>query len=483
MALEQKLVLRLQQRLVMTPALQMAIRLLQLNKLELENVLEQEMVENPMLEEREGSEESVDAIVPPDEVGIEGQEKGDTEEFLPEDVNSFDEINIEAYFQDYYDAQPRTGPVQEHRDQLQLENMLAARPTMEQQLLWQLGMSDTSPLKMEIGRAIIGNFDEEGYLTVDTDELAVLGGWPVAAVESTLKWVQTFDPPGVAARNLRECLLLQLEHLDASQTLAYRIVDKHLDLLIDRAHSDIGRRCRVNLAEVESAVELIQSLNPKPGAVYATEPSRYIVPDVTVIKDAGTYRVVLNEDGLPKLRISRLYRHMLRSGGEVPKETSDYLHTKLKSALWLIKSFGQRQRTIQLVAESIVKHQVAFLEDGLAELRPLVLRDVADDIEMHVSTVSRVVNGKFMSTPQGILEMRFFFHSSIGHSNGSDVSSVSVKEDIRKLIATEDARKPLSDARIATALKEGGLQIARRTVAKYREQMKIGASKFRRAPR
>ena len=483
MALEQKLVLRLQQRLVMTPALQMAIRLLQLNKLELENVLEQEMVENPMLEEREGSEESVDAIVPPDEVGIEGEEKGDTEEFLPEDVNSFDEINIEAYFQDYYDAQPRTGPVQEHRDQLQLENMLAARPTMEQQLLWQLGMSDTSPLKMEIGRAIIGNFDEEGYLTVDTDELAVLGGWPVAAVESTLKWVQTFDPPGVAARNLRECLLLQLEHLDASQTLAYRIVDKHLDLLIDRAHSDIGRRCRVNLAEVESAVELIQSLNPKPGAVYATEPSQYIVPDVTVIKDAGTYRVVLNEDGLPKLRISRLYRHMLRSGGEVPKETSDYLHTKLKSALRLIKSFGQRQRTIQLVAESIVKHQVAFLEDGLVELRPLVLRDVADDIEMHVSTVSRVVNGKFMSTPQGILEMRFFFHSSIGHSNGSDVSSVSVKEDIRKLIATEDARKPLSDARIATALKEGGLQIARRTVAKYREQMRIGASKFRRAPR
>ena len=483
MALEQRLVLRLQQRLVMTPALQMAIRLLQLNRLELENVLEQEMVENPMLEEREGSEESVDAIVPPDEVGIEGQEKGDTEEFLSEDVNSFDEINIEAYFQDYYDAQPRTGPVQEHRDQLQLENMLAARPTMEQQLLWQLGMSDTSPMKMEIGRAIIGNFDEEGYLTVDTDELAVLGGWPVAAVESTLKWVQTFDPPGVAARNLRECLLLQLEHLDASQTLAYRIVDKHLDLLIDRAHSAIGRRCRVNLAEVESAVELIQSLNPKPGAVYATEPSQYIVPDVTVIKDAGTYRVVLNEDGLPKLRISRLYRHMLRSGGEVPKETSDYLHAKLKSALWLIKSFGQRQRTIQLVAESIVKHQVEFLEDGLVELRPLVLRDVADDIEMHVSTVSRVVNGKFMSTPQGILEMRFFFHSSIGHSNGSDVSSVSVKEDIRKLIATEDARKPLSDARITTALKEGGLQIARRTVAKYREQMRIGASKFRRAPR
>ena len=483
MALEQKLALRLQQRLVMTPALQMAIRLLQLNKLELENVLQEEMVENPMLEEREGQEESADIAVQSDEVGLEGQEQGGAEDSLPEDVNSFDEINIEAYFQDYYDAQPRTGPVREYRDQLQLENMLAAHPTMEQQLLWQLKMSDTSQLKMEIGRAIIGNFNEEGYLTVGTDELAVLGGWPVAVVESTLKWVQKFDPPGVAARDLRECLLLQLEHLDATQTLAYRIVDQHLDLLIDRAHSAIGRRCRVSLVEVEAAVELIQSLNPKPGTVYSTEPSRYIVPDVTVIKDGGTYRVVLNEDGLPKLRISRLYRQMLRSGGEVPKETSDYLHAKLKSALWLIKSFGQRQRTIQLVAESIVKHQEAFLEDGLAELRPLVLSDVADDIEMHVSTVSRVVNGKFMSTPQGILEMRFFFHSSLGHSNGSDVSSVSVKEIIRQLIAAEDARKPLSDARIAVALKEGGLRIARRTVAKYREEMQIGASKFRRAPR
>ena len=247
MALEQKLTLRLQQRLVMTPALQMAIRLLQLNKLELENVLQEEMVENPMLEEREGPEESADMAVQPDGVGLEGQEQGDAEDSLSEDANPFDEINIEAYFQDYYDAQPRTGPVREYRDQVQLENMLAARPTMEQQLLWQLEMSDTSPLEMEIGRAIIGNVDEEGYLTLDTDELAVLGNWPVALVESTLKWVQKLDPPGVAARDLRECLLLQLEHLDATQTLAYRIVDQHLDLLIDRAHSAIRHAKRSGL--------------------------------------------------------------------------------------------------------------------------------------------------------------------------------------------------------------------------------------------
>jgi RNA polymerase sigma-54 factor len=237
------------------------------------------------------------------------------------------------------------------------------------------------------------------------------------------------------------------------------------------------------LADVETAIELIQTLNPKPGAIFVTEPSRYIVPDVTVIKDAGVYRVVLNEDGLPKLRVSRLYRQMLRSRKELSKDAAEYLNTKMKSALWLIKSYGQRQRTIQRVAESIVKHQEAFLEEGLVALRPMVLRDVADDIEMHESTVSRVVNGKFMNTPQGILEMRFFFHSALGHSSGSDVSSVSVKERIRKLIAAEDERKPLSDARVAKALKESGLQIARRTVAKYREELGIPASKTRRAPR
>jgi RNA polymerase sigma-54 factor len=217
--------------------------------------------------------------------------------------------------------------------------------------------------------------------------------------------------------------------------------------------------------------------------VYATEPSRYIVPDVTVVKDGDVYRVVLNEDGLPKLRISRLYRQMLRSRDQLSKDASEFLQNKLKSALWLIKSYGQRQRTIQRVAESIVKHQEPFLENGLAELRPMVLRDVADDIEMHESTVSRVVNGKYMNTPQGIYEMKFFFHSALGHTSGSDVSSVSVKEKIRKLIAAEDAKKPLSDARVAKALKEEGLQIARRTVAKYREELGIPASKVRRAPR
>jgi len=478
MALEQKLAPRLQQRLVMTPALQMAIRLLQLNKLELEDVLQQEMVENPMLEEREDREEGIDATAEPTTeatVDVEGAE--------PEEVDSFDEINIESYFQDYYDASPGTPSMREERDELHLENTLAARPTMEEQLVWQLEMSHISGRDMEIGQAILGNLDDEGYLTASIEELQEMGGWAAEEVEAALSAVQRLDPPGVAARDLRECLLLQLDHLGERDGLAYRIVGEHLDLLKARDHSAIGRATGVRPAEVDAAIEIIQSLNPKPGAVYATEPSRYIVPDVTVVKDGDVYRVVLNEDGLPKLRISRLYRQMLRSRDTLSKDASEFLQNKLKSALWLIKSYGQRQRTIQRVAESIVKHQEPFLESGLAELRPMVLRDVADDIEMHESTVSRVVNGKYMNTPQGIYEMKFFFHSALGHASGSDVSSVSVKEKIRKLIAAEDAKKPLSDARVAKALKEEGLQIARRTVAKYREELGIPASKVRRAPR
>ncbi|HEX9700509.1 MAG TPA: RNA polymerase factor sigma-54 [Acidobacteriota bacterium] len=480
MALEQKLSPRLQQRLVMTPALQMAIKLLQLNKLELEDVLQQEMVENPMLEERdERDERGLDATSEPD-----GAEPAATEaEEAPEDVNSFDEINIESYFQDYYDAQPGNPSMREERDEVQLENTLAARPTMEEQLLWQLEMTDAADLEMEIGRAIIGNIDEEGYLTASLEELAGMGDWSVEAVEKTLERVQRLDPPGVAARDLRECLLLQLRQLGDTHSLAYRIVDEHLDLLTARNYSEIARRCSVRAKEVEAAVEVIQRLNPRPGSVYETEPSRYIVPDVTVVKDGDIYRIVLNEDGLPKLRISRLYRQMLHSPDSLSKEAADYLQAKLRSALWLIKSYGQRQQTIRRVAESIVQHQRAFFDDGVGALRPLVLRDVADDIEMHESTVSRVVNGKFIHTPQGIYEMKFFFHSALGHSSGNDVSSVSVKEKIRKLIAVEDSRKPLSDAKIAAALKNGGLRIARRTVAKYREELGIAASKARRSPR
>ncbi len=474
MALEQRLAPRLQQRLVMTPALQLAIRLLQLNRLELEGVLQQEMVENPLLEEREqevsSSSEAEALEQPPEQSEPEAEQEAD----------KFEELNLESYFQDYYDSRPGSPRMHEEREGIPLENILAETPSMVDQLLWQLEMTDADDLEMEIGQAIVGNLNMEGYLRASLDEIAAMGPWHLERVESALARIQSLDPPGVAARYLKECLLLQLDYLELHDDLAYELVEEHLDKLTAHRYNDIAKSCGVAIDEVAHALEIIKRLNPKPGYLYATEPPRYITPDVSVIKDGDDYRIVLNEDGLPKLRISRFYRQMLRSRQELSKDAAEYLQTKLRSALWLIKSYGQRQRTITRVAESIVKHQRPFLEHGVAELRPLILRDVADDIEMHESTVSRVVNGKYMHTPQGIYEMKFFFHSALGHSSGSDVSSISVKGKIRKLIDSESRQKPLSDARIASELKNEGLQIARRTVAKYREEMGIPASKSRR---
>lgn len=477
MALEQKLEPRLQQRLVMTPALQLAIKLLQLNRMELEGVLQQEMMENPMLEEQDGL--SVDGEGADDAVSqLEAEEEEPPD---PEEREEFEEIDVEAYFQDYHDAPSGNPRMYEQKEGVPLENTLASEDSMEEQLLWQLELTHADGEEVEIARAIVGNLDAEGYLAASLEEIAEMGPWEPEAVERALERVQELEPPGVAARDLQECLLIQLRHLELSDDLPERIVRDHMDLVKSHRYPDIARACGVELEDIAAAMEVIQRLDPKPGHAYGSEPSQYITPDVRVTKDGDGYRVVLNEEGLPRLRISKLYRQMLRSSKDLSEEASEYLESKLRAAMWLIKSFGQRQRTIRKVSESIVKHQRDFLDEGVTELRPLVLRDVADDIEMHESTVSRVVNGKYMHTPQGIYEMRFFFHSSLGHASGNEVSSVAVKERIRRIIEEEDSSKPLSDSRIAAKLEEDGLEIARRTVAKYREEMGIPASKARKA--
>lgn len=477
MALEQKLEPRLQQRLVMTPALQLAIKLLQLNRMELEGVLQQEMMENPMLEEQDGL--SVDGEGADDAVSqLEAEEEEPPD---PEEREEFEEIDVEAYFQDYHDAPSGNPRMYEQKEGVPLENTLASEDSMEEQLLWQLELTHADGEEVEIARAIVGNLDAEGYLAASLEEIAGMGPWEPEAVERALERVQELEPPGVAARDLQECLLIQLRHLELSDDLPERIIRDHMDLVKSHRYPDIARACGVELEDIAAAMEVIQRLDPKPGHAYGSEPSQYITPDVRVTKDGDGYRVVLNEEGLPRLRISKLYRQMLRSSKDLSEEASEYLESKLRSAMWLIKSFGQRQRTIRKVSESIVKHQRDFLDEGVTELRPLVLRDVADDIEMHESTVSRVVNGKYMHTPQGIYEMRFFFHSSLGHASGDEVSSVAVKARIRRIIEEEDSSKPLSDSRIAAKLEEDGLEIARRTVAKYREEMGIPASKARKA--
>lgn len=476
MALEQRLSARLQQRLVMTPALQLAIKLLQLNRLELEATLQQEMVENPVLEEREEREEQTvaeraeaeDAAASADDAAAGTEELGDN-------------FDADEFFSKMFDYQPTTANMQEQGEAPPFENTLTATPSLVDHLVWQLEMTSLEPGQMTICQAILGNLDESGYLRASCEEIAEMGHWPALEVQRVLATVQDLDPLGVAARDLRECLFLQLERLGAEEGLPGTIVREHMDALTAHRFKEIARATHTSISEISEAVEIIRELNPKPGQQFTSESPRYIIPDVYVRKDGDEYIATVNDDGLPKLRVSRLYREMLRSDNGISKQASEYLQEKMRSALWLIKSYGQRQRTIGKVAASILVYQRDFFDHGVAALRPMVLRDVAEDIEMHESTVSRVVNGKYMHTPQGLFEMRFFFHSGLGHTSGSDVSSVSVKDKIRKFIESEEARKPMSDAAIAERLKQDGLLIARRTVAKYREEMRIPASRARRA--
>ncbi|MEA2162839.1 MAG: polymerase sigma-54 factor [Thermoanaerobaculia bacterium] len=476
MALEQKLHLKLSQKLIMTPSLQQAIKLLQLSKLELQEVLNQELLENPLLEE--SAEEAKQ-----EEAEVEAQEKTQTEEEAkaaepaPEkEKDSFDEIDYDAYFQDYieYGYNPRMG---EDHEEFPIENTLTRPPNLTDHLAWQLGMSDVSPTVKDIGAFIIGNIDEDGYLRATNEEIAASGPYDPADVEKAVAAIQSLDPIGVGARDLRECLLLQLEFLEVDNTLVESIVRDHWDMFMQRHFVQISKALGIDMKTLEGVVEIIKHLDPKPGRKYSNERAIYVEPDVYIQKVGDDYVIVLNEDGMPKLRINGSYRSMLNSmDSKSDGETVNYIKDKIRSAVWLIKSLDQRQRTIYKVAESIVKHQREFLEKGIDFLRPLVLRDVADDIQMHESTVSRVVSNKYMHTPRGLFLMKYFFHSGIDSDTGEDISSLTVKKKIQGFIDGEDPRKPLSDSKIMKILNDEGINIARRTVAKYRDELNIPSS-------
>ncbi|MEK6372338.1 MAG: RNA polymerase factor sigma-54 [Acidobacteriota bacterium] len=477
MALEQKLHLRLSQKLIMTPSLQQAIKLLQLSKLELQEVLNQELLENPLLEEsaEEAKQEDAEA---------EAQEKTQTEEEakaaeLPKEKekDSFDEIDYDAYFQDYieYGYNPR-GMGEEH-EEFPIENTLTRPPNLTDHLTWQLAMSDASPRVKEIGQFIIGNIDEDGYLRASADEIAAAGPYAPEDVEKAIGTIQALDPIGVGARDLRECLLLQLEFLELAVPLVENIIRDHWEMFMQRHFVQLAKVLGIDMKTLEGVVEVIKHLDPKPGRKYSNERAIYVEPDVYVHKVGDEYVIVLNEDGMPKLRINGSYRAMLNSmDSKADGETVNYIKDKIRSAVWLIKSLDQRQRTIYKVAESIIKHQREFLENGIDFLRPLVLRDVADDIQMHESTVSRVVSNKYMHTPRGLFLMKYFFHSGIDSDTGEDISSLTVKKKIQSYIEAEDPRKPLSDSKIMKILNDEGINIARRTVAKYRDELNIPSS-------
>jgi RNA polymerase sigma-54 factor len=477
MALEQKLNMRLATKLVMTPSLQQAIKLLQMSKLELVEEINQELTLNPVLEE---GAEPREAETPETETRTEEPAEATAAE-APEGTDSFQEIDYQAYFQDYLDAGYTPRPPAEETEAVPLENILSRPQGLTDHLLWQLAMNLPNGVEQEIGKVIIGNVDANGYLKASLEEIQAMGEFPREKVEETLAKIQEFDPTGVAARDLRECLLIQCRAMDMEGTPEEAIIRDHLPLLQARKFKEIAQALGCPVEEVYRYVEIIRGFDPRPGEKYSTERSAYVVPDVYVVKVGDEYTIVLNEDGLPRLRVSSYYRRLVdKSNTNVTREAREYVREKLSSALRLIKSLEERQRTIYKVARSIVAFQRKFLDSGYEYLRPLILKDVAEDIQMHESTVSRVVNNKYMHTPRGLFEMKFFFHSGIASVGGEDVSSLAVKERIKKLITEENPERPLSDSALAGLLGEEGLQIARRTVAKYREELRIPSSNERR---
>jgi RNA polymerase sigma-54 factor len=472
MAISQKLHTKLVQKLILTPSLQQAIKLLPMSTLELSELLNQEMVENPMLEEVPTEElQPVEAQQDkPEEQKATEKEKGDT----------WDDQDYEYFFGDYLDDGYRPKTPTEVKELPPIENTLSTAASLSDHLLWQLSMQTDDATTREIGEAIIGNLDDDGYLVATVEELAAMGPWPTDHVEKALALVQGFDPVGVASRDLQECLLIQLRHFGHGGTASEKIVMEHMRLLQNHQVPELARKLGTSIEDLKQHIELIRHLDPKPGSRHNPSQSQYVIPDVYVVKVEDAYVAVLNEEGLPQLRISPAYRRLLDKGTpENTDETRAYVKDKFRSALWLIKSVEQRQKTIHKVATSIINFQRDFLDHGIEYLRPLVLRDVANDIGMHESTVSRVVTNKYMHTPQGVFEMKYFFHSGIASSYGEAVSSVTIKQRIRKIIEQEDPRKPLSDSKIVSILQREGLELARRTIAKYREELKIPTSNQR----
>ena len=469
MAIELRQQLKLTQQLIMTPQLQMAIKLLQLSRLELMDMIRQEMEENPALEEVQ-------------EVAEEKDESIQIENFSTKEVKIEEKINNDIDWSNYIDEYNSTGKTYseiEGKDSPQFESFISNKESLSDHLLWQFLM--TSPTKEEetIGSFIIGNLDRDGYLQVSIEEIANLSHCSIKKVEHVLSRMQAFDPIGVCARNLRECLLIQTRHLNLDNSVVTSIIKDHLKHLENKNYKEICKALKISLDEVVAAIKIIKELDPRPGGQFSNEEPQYINPDIYVYKFDDEFVIMLNDDGMPRLRINSLYKKAMKQDKMVPAETKDYINEKIRSATWLIRSIHQRQKTIFKVMESIIKFQHEFFEKGIDYLKPMVLKNVAEDINMHESTISRVTTNKYAFTPQGIFELKYFFNSSINRFNGSAISSASVQEKIRQIIESENSKNPYSDQKIASLLKKINIDIARRTVAKYREALGVLSSSKR----
>ena len=474
MAMDLRQTIKLSQQLVMTPQLQQAIKLLQMSRLELVDAINEEMEENPTLEEAMDQEE-------PSESDLNAAEGTKDKEETTEDVSNIDasenDINWDQYVESY-SASDYPARSYEREEQPSYDSIIRQRDTLADHLKWQLQMSGLNESEREIADFIIGNIDEDGYLTASLEEIVQATREEIEKVEKVLKVVQGFDPPGIAARGLKECLLIQAGYLGLNNTLVEEIIKNHLLNLEKRQLQAILKETGAGKDKVAAAVKVISEMEPKPGRPFAEDNAQYIIPDLYIHKMEDDYVIVQNEDGIPRLRVSGYYRDIIKKGlGK--GDTKDYIQEKVRSALWLIKSIQQRQRTIYKTMESILKSQKDFFDRGIEYLKPLVLKDVADDIGMHESTISRVTNNKYVQTPHGIFELKYFFNSAISSYGGDDIASESVKEKIRQLISGEDTKKPLSDQAIVNLLNKNDINIARRTVTKYREMMGVPSSSKR----
>ncbi len=496
-----RLDLKLSQKLIMTPQLQQAIKLLQLSRLELQQSLAQQLMENPLLEELQSDVEEVEIAAEPDKVGeasvAEGQEQPEEERGTPEEQGAPEEFTASGW-EEYFGSDRRTGDFERsnssHDEFPSYEQTVAKATSLEEHLLWQLSLSGLSERAKELGRLIIGNLDDDGYLRITSAEVVAGTNLTEAEVESVIKDIQTFDPTGVGARDLAECLTLQLGHLGRNPigslgsrpgalkgSVVEAIIVHHLKDLEKKQYAKIAKALNLTVDEVFQATKIIESLEPKPGRPFANTQNHVIVPDVFVVKDEGQWVVLLNDDGLPRMRISPYYKQLMGSSQGGTPETKAYMDEKLRAAQWVIRSIEQRNKTIVKVVSSIVKFQEQFFEHGVQYLKPLVLKQVAEDIGMHESTISRVTANKYMYCPQGMLELKFFFNAGLQRADQpSDMhSSVSVREMIKRMVADEDAKRPLKDEEIAARLRDQQVLIARRTVAKYRAEENIPSASQR----
>lgn len=491
--MELKQLPKLLQKLVITPKLQLSLKLLQLNRLELEELVRQELEENPFLEIE--AEETGETLASAREQEERQNPQGETsaeiagkdeapepaEENNPEGAfSTFDKVDVD--WEDYYSDAENPVYVQatpEEKEQRDFTQYTAAKTTLYQHLYRQLRVAGLEGKDFEIGEYIIGNLDHKGFLRLSLEEIAEKFDAAAEEVEKVLKVVQGFEPPGIAARSLKECLRLQLLDKGELEPLVYRVLEEYFEPLTQKKFDFIARQLNVPREEVEKVFNKISHLDPRPARNLTAEEPQYIQPDLFVEKDNGKYLIYLNQDDATELRINSYYRNLLRKK-ELSKEERRYAKHKYRAALWLIKNIQQRRNTLLRVTGAIMELQRDFLEKGIEHLKPLTLREVAEKIGMHGSTVQRAATNKYVQTPRGLYELKFFFSRGIDKRDGESMSSTAVKSKLQELVASEDAERPLSDQKLAEMIKKEGINIARRTVAKYREQLGILPVKQRR---